>query len=115
MDSIFCGLPAPKPAPQTGAPIDMSVYHNASAGCFHGQCTVRLMNGSTTLVKNIKPGDRIAPHGGTVNYVVKTKCSNNKAKMIVVSFHIDFSHLMVCFFIFSSTTVLLLLLGIRFV
>lgn len=83
MDSIFCGLPAPKPAPQTGAPIDMSVYHNASAGCFHGQCTVRLMNGSTILVKNIKPGDQIAPHGGIVNYVVKTKCQNNKAKMIV--------------------------------
>lgn len=96
MDSIFCGLPAPKPAPQvaqgttnsgyystTTSTIDMSAYHDANAGCFHGECTVRLMDGTITLVKNIKPGDQIAPHGGVVNYVVKTKCPNNKAKMIV--------------------------------
>lgn len=84
MDSIFCGLPAPKASQQTGAPIDMSVYHNAGGGCFHGQCTVRLMNGTTTLVQNIKPGDIIAPHGGIVTYVVKTKCRNQKAKMVAV-------------------------------
>ncbi|CAF5109316.1 unnamed protein product, partial [Rotaria socialis] len=30
MDDIFCGLPAPKRT-ETGATIDMSVFHNASA------------------------------------------------------------------------------------
>ncbi len=85
MDSIFCGLPAPKPSQQTGAPIDMSVFNNADGGCFYGQCTVRLMDGTTKLIKNIKPGDRMAPHGGRVNYVVKTKCRDEKAKMVVVS------------------------------
>ena len=84
MDGIFCGLPAPKKS-QTGAEIDMTVFNNAYGGCFYGECTVRLMNGTTKLVKNVQPGDRLAPHGGVVTYVVKTKCHNQKAKMAIVS------------------------------
>ncbi|CAF1177076.1 unnamed protein product [Adineta ricciae] len=82
MDSIFCGLPAPKPSQQTGAQIDMSVFNNASGGCFYGACTVRLMNGTTKLVQNVQPGDCMAPHGGKVTYVVKTKCHNGKTSMV---------------------------------
>lgn len=85
MDTIFCDLPAPKASQQTGAPIDMGVFYNADGGCFHGQCTVRLMNGTMKLIKDIIPGDIMAPHGGIVNYVVKTKCRNEKAKMVAVS------------------------------
>lgn len=85
MDDIFCGLPAPKTSVTTGAPIDMSTFYNAAGGCFYGQCTVHLMNGKTKLVKDIQPGDRIAPHGGMVRFVVKTKCQNQKAKMVIVS------------------------------
>ncbi len=84
MDGIFCSLPAPKRS-QTGAKIDMTVFHNAYGGCFYGECTVRLMNGTTKLVRDVKPGDRMAPHGGIVNYVIKTKCQNQKAKMVIVS------------------------------
>ncbi|CAF2458351.1 unnamed protein product [Rotaria sp. Silwood2] len=84
MDTIFCSLPAPKPSQKPGVQIDMSVFHNASGGCFYGECTVRLMNGTTKLIKNVLPGDRIAPHGGVVNYVIKTKCQTNKAKMVVL-------------------------------
>lgn len=84
MDTIFCSLPAPKPSQQTGTPIDMSVFHNADGGCFSGDCTVRLMNGTTKLIKDVKPGDRMAPHGGVINYVIKTKCQNEKAKMVVL-------------------------------
>ncbi len=84
MDGIFCGLPAPKRA-ESGATIDMSAFHNAYGGCFYGECTVRLMNGTTKLVKDVKPGDRMAPHGGIVTYVIKTKCQNQKAKMVIVS------------------------------
>jgi hypothetical protein len=53
------------------------------------------MNGTTKLIKNVKPGDIMAPHGGIVNYVVKTKCRNEKAKMVVVSiifFYSSFDH-----------------------
>ncbi|CAF1172373.1 unnamed protein product [Rotaria magnacalcarata] len=85
MDTIFCSLPAPKPSQQTGATIDMTVFHNADGGCFHGGCLVRLMNGTTKLIKNVKPGDRMAPHGGMVNYVVKTKCQNKTAKMVIIN------------------------------
>ncbi|CAF3085846.1 unnamed protein product [Rotaria socialis] len=83
MDDIFCGLPAPKRT-ETGATIDMSVFHNASAGCFYGECSVRLMNGSSKLVKDVQPGDRLGPHGGMVKFVVKTICKNRKAKMVIV-------------------------------
>ncbi|CAF3172744.1 unnamed protein product [Rotaria sp. Silwood2] len=71
MDDIFCGLPAPRRT-ETGATIDMSVFNNASGGCFYGECIVRLMNGSSKLVKDVQPGDRLAPHGGMVKFVVKT-------------------------------------------
>lgn len=84
MDTIFCALPAPKRA-QNGATIDMSVFHDAAGGCFHGNCTVQLMSGATKLVKDVQPGDRMAPHGGAVKYVVKTKCPKKQAKMIAVS------------------------------
>lgn len=91
MDSIFCGLPAPKPSQQTGAQIDMSVFNNAYGGCFHGACTVRLMNGTTKLVQNVQPGDCMAPHGGKVTYVVKTKCHNGKTPMVSVSITVRIS------------------------
>ncbi|CAF0788659.1 unnamed protein product [Adineta steineri] len=84
MDTIFCALPAPKASQQTGAQIDMSVFNNAAGGCFFGGCTVCLMNGTSKLIKNVQPGDRMAPHGGKVNYVVKTKCKNQKAQMVVL-------------------------------
>ncbi|CAF3519421.1 unnamed protein product [Rotaria sp. Silwood1] len=83
MDDIFCSLPAPK-CSQTSAPINMRVFHNAAGGCLYGECTVHLMNGTTKLVKDVKPGDRMAPHGGMVIFVVKTKCQNNKAKMVIL-------------------------------
>jgi hypothetical protein len=99
MDGVFCGLPAPKVSETTGAPIDMTVFNNASGGCFYGECTVRLMNGTTKLVKDVNRGDRMAPHGGMVTYVVKTKCQNQKAKMVIVSI-ILFLHLNSLFYDF---------------
>lgn len=84
MDGIFCGLPAPKGS-IVGAKIDMAAFHTASGGCFHGDCTVRLMDGTLKLVKNVKPGDRMAPSGSTVTYVIKTICRNRKSKMVIVS------------------------------
>ncbi|CAM4905461.1 unnamed protein product [Rotaria socialis] len=83
MDSIFCGLPAPK-RPQSGATIDMSVFNNSDNPCFHGSCTVKLFDGSIKLVKDIRRGDRLYPHGGTVNYVLKTACNNRQAQMVLL-------------------------------
>ncbi|CAF0873977.1 unnamed protein product [Rotaria sordida] len=83
MDDIFCSLPAPK-CSKDGAKINMSVFYNAAGGCFYGECKVHLMNGTTKLIKDIKPGDRIAPHGGMIRFVVKTICQNQKANMVIV-------------------------------
>jgi hypothetical protein len=111
MDAIFCGLPAPKPSvriqqvtaapklsipkqpksngttpkqPKSVAPINMSVLNNANNPCFHGSCTVRLIDGSIKLVKDVRRGDQLFPHGGTVNYVLRTVCTNGQAQMVVV-------------------------------
>ncbi|CAF2705991.1 unnamed protein product [Rotaria sp. Silwood2] len=85
MDDIFCSLPAPISSLTTSAPVDMAVFYNPAGGCFHGECSVSLMNGTTNLVKDVQPGDRMALHGGMVRFVVKTKCQNQKAKMVIVS------------------------------
>ncbi|CAF4468535.1 unnamed protein product, partial [Rotaria sp. Silwood2] len=85
MDDIFCSLPAPTSSLATSAPVNMTVFYNAAGGCFYGECTVCLMNGTTKLVKDVQPGDRVAPYGGMVRFVVKTKCPNRKAKMVIVS------------------------------
>ena len=63
----------------------MQVFYDAAGGCFHGDCTMRLVDGTVKLVKDVRPGDRMAPHSGIVNYVVKTKCKNQKSKMVIVS------------------------------
>ena len=90
LETIFCILPPPT-APavpnvtQKTQPINMQVFYDAGGGCFHGDCRVRLIDGTTKPVKDVRPGDRMAPHSGTVNYVVKTKCQNKKSKMVIVS------------------------------
>ncbi|CAF3100577.1 unnamed protein product [Rotaria sp. Silwood2] len=66
MDDIFCSLPAPISSLTTSAPVDMAVFYNPAGGCFHGECSVSLMNGTTNLVKDVQPGDRMALHGGMV-------------------------------------------------
>jgi hypothetical protein len=83
MDGIFCSLPAPKRA-NSGADIDMSVFNNSDGPCFHGSCTVRLLDGSIKFVKDIQRGDRLYPHGGTVNYILRSICNNNQANMVLV-------------------------------
>ncbi|CAF3370225.1 unnamed protein product [Rotaria socialis] len=83
MDEIFCSLPAPKRT-RNGASIDMRDFYDAAGGCFYGECTVGLMNGTTKFVKDIKPHDRTAPHGGMVVFVVKTKLKSRQAKMIML-------------------------------
>lgn len=93
MDTIFCSLPAPKrsqvptaaaTAAAAIATVDMSAYYNPSGGCFYGQCSIQLADGSRKLVCNVQPGDRLAPFGATVRYVVKNQCTNGKAKMVML-------------------------------
>ena len=48
-----------------------------------------MIDGTIRLIKDIRPGDRVAPHGGMVKYVVKTRCREGKATMIRVSLVVD--------------------------
>jgi hypothetical protein len=96
MDSIFCSLPAPvrrnlyaydSNAPNSSGStttIDMSAFNDSSGPCFHGSCTVKLLDGSIKFVKDIQRGDRLYPHGGTVNYILRTICNNKQAQMVLV-------------------------------
>jgi hypothetical protein len=83
MDTIFCNLPAPKRS-YSGAPIDMSAFNDEQGPCFHGSCIVKLYDGSIKFVKDIQRGDRLFPHGATVNYVLRTICHNKQRKMVLV-------------------------------
>lgn len=97
MDTIFCALPAPtRPtfnelydsdadyvAGGTST-VNMSAFNDADGPCFHGSCLVKLYDGSIKFVKDIQRGDQLYPHGGKVNYILKTICHNNKSKMILV-------------------------------
>ncbi len=53
----------------------MSVFHNASSGCFHGDNNIRMADGSTKKIKDVKVGDHVAtPNGGSsVRYTVECR------------------------------------------
>lgn len=92
-------------------------YNFENNPCFHGLCTVRLIDGSTKFVKDIRRGDQLFPHGGTVNYVMRTVCTNRKAHMVLVchSFILDSKQTLFYlsfFYTHSSRVALLSLYGI---
>jgi hypothetical protein len=89
MDSIFCGLPASVLSSSSSGTydkttVDMSQFNNSNAVCFHGSCTVKLIDGSIKFVKDIKRGDQLYPHGGNVNYILRTICNNKQTAMVLV-------------------------------
>ncbi|UJR16404.1 hypothetical protein I4U23_003307 [Adineta vaga] len=83
MDAVFCSLPAPKRA-HSGTAIDMSAFNDSNNPCFHGSCTVRLFDGTIKLLKHLQRGDRLYPHGATVNYVLRTICNNAQAQFVLL-------------------------------
>ena len=103
-DEVFVSLPPPKPSRNahswgrggsstTAAPVNMSVYHNASAGCFAGCGQVAMKDGSLKLVSDIQPGDHITcdlaspeqkeASTAIVECVVRTKCTASQAAEFV--------------------------------
>lgn len=90
-DNIFCTLPPPKPSghasPYFGrsggagaaaaAPslTSMSVFHNASSGCFHGDNLIRMADGSTKKIKDVTVGESVATPNGfaRVRYTVECR------------------------------------------
>ena len=54
-------------------------------GCFHGRCTVQMLDASTKFVQDLKKGDKIATSessiGASIICVVKTKTWSGKTRM----------------------------------
>jgi len=53
--------------------------------CFHGDCMIKMLNGTTKFVKDLKKGDTIATpgnsSGATIICVVKTKTWQGRERM----------------------------------
>ena len=73
-DNTFCTLPAPKAsiektvikpgAPVYSPPVNMHDYMDYGAGCFDGEGIVKLSNGCTKQIKDLKKGDEIVCENG---------------------------------------------------
>jgi len=70
-DTAFVTLPAPRPSRPArsgvsayATPVSMASFHNASGGCFAGNCRVRMADGTYIAIKDIHPGEQVwTPHG----------------------------------------------------
>ena len=98
-EEVFLSLPPPKPSrlnrsSRPNAPVNMSAYHNASAGCFAGSGRVTMADGvSTKLVCDLRRGDLVqttcgdgsgSTHSVTVDCVVRTQCSLTSSAELVM-------------------------------
>ena len=88
-DEIFCTLPPPKPtgarqpsgwgasataALMTPSLTSMSVFHNASSGCFHGDNQIRMGDNSFKKIKDVKVGDTVATPSGSARVRYTVEC-----------------------------------------
>lgn len=81
-DNIFCTLPPPRPS---GRPVfhgggsaatltSMNIFHNASAGCFHGENQILMADGSQKAIKDIKVGDCVKTPNGSAHVRYTVEC-----------------------------------------
>jgi hypothetical protein len=85
-DNAFCTLPPPKPS---GRPIlngggaggatlaSMSIFHNASSGCFHGDNQIAMADGSFKAVKDVVVGDHVKTPTGYAQVRYTVECHSN--------------------------------------
>lgn len=87
-DTIFCTLPPPKPSGRAisfgnGTPASMSIFHNASSGCFHGINHIQMADGSFKQIKDVHVGDHVKTPDGSacIRYVVECHSSAKSQPM----------------------------------
>jgi hypothetical protein len=51
-------------APYVAAPTSMASWHNQSGGCFHGDCRIRMKDGSLRKISEVKAGEYVATPEG---------------------------------------------------
>lgn len=85
IQDIFANIPAPEPDKDVVEEIynssrhgqgagytqvaSMASYVNPNGGCFHGNCVVKMADGTNKLVREVKIGDRLS--NGTIRFVTK--------------------------------------------
>lgn len=90
LDEIFLKLPPPTPSVKhhgnySSAPLgNMANFYNSSGVCFGGEAQVKLQNGKTVKIKNIKKDDLV--QSGEYNYskvicVMKTKIDKGETNL----------------------------------
>jgi Mg-chelatase subunit ChlD len=91
-DSAFCDLAPPTPsaarsyggyggAAAAAMPVNMSVFHNASGGCFAPETLIRRPDGSHTMITELKRGDIVwTPTGSAVVQALVVCGSYNRAQ-----------------------------------
>lgn len=85
-DEIFVKLPPPKPSANPKAkPVNMATYYNYGGGCFHGDCMVKMADGTFKAVKNISQGDNVMTSerkSTKVVCVLKHQCKGGVIKLV---------------------------------
>ena len=88
-DNIFCTLPPPKPSGHpmlrsgtaslmaTAALASMSVFHNASSGCFHGDNMIMMADGSVKKVRDVVVGDHVKTPRASARVRYTVECRSN--------------------------------------
>ena len=98
-DKAFVGIPAPtpssKPKPQEtfsagsayyapAAPVSMANWHNQSGGCFHGDCTVVMADGSRKPIRDVVAGELVSTPKGQATVVALVICGSTKSSQPMV-------------------------------
>lgn len=85
-DEIFCKMDPPKPSIHVAVQVSsMNTYYNRCGGCFHGDCSVKMADGSHKPLRNVRRGDRVLTGAGTpalVACVTRTRNSNEKISLV---------------------------------
>lgn len=80
-DEIFCHLPPPVPSGAQNKParhahsINMRVFHNASAGCFHGATQIKMADDTKKMIREIKRGDIVWTPSGPSSVIALVICN----------------------------------------
>jgi len=72
--SNYYGGSASAPAPL----VSMAAFHNASGGCFEGQCCVRMANNERKAICEVNPGDSVFTPYGPATIVARVTCKTAK-------------------------------------
>lgn len=79
-DRLFCDLPPPTPSRRSyggvAAPTSMSVFHNASGGCFAPETLIRRSDDRYAVITDLKRGDSVWTPSGPATVLAVVVCGS---------------------------------------